>query len=36
MIIPIYYHPEAKGGYFDKKNMLQFIQGSHNRQYIEL
>jgi hypothetical protein len=36
MIIPIYYHPDAKGGYFDKENMLQFIERSHDRQNIEL
>ncbi len=25
-IIPLYYHPDAKGGYFDKKNMLDFFE----------
>jgi hypothetical protein len=27
MIIPIYYHPDSRGGYFDKKQMLQFLEG---------
>jgi hypothetical protein len=35
-IIPIYYHPDAKGGYFDKKNMLQFFEEASDRRYIEL
>jgi hypothetical protein len=30
-LVPIYYHPIAKGGYYDKKNMLQFLEGSHDR-----
>jgi hypothetical protein len=27
MIIPIYYHPDAKGGYFDKKRLTDFFNG---------
>jgi hypothetical protein len=26
-LMPIYYHPDSKGGYFHKKQMLSFIQG---------
>jgi hypothetical protein len=24
-LIPLYYHPDAKGGYFEKKAMLEFF-----------
>lgn len=26
LLMPIYYHPESKGGYFHKKNMLEFVE----------
>ena len=26
MIMPLYYHPDSKGGYFHKKEMLNFLQ----------
>ena len=25
-LIPLYYHPDAKGGYFDKKRLFEFIE----------
>ncbi len=32
-ILQLYYHPEAKGGYFHKKNMMTFINNCKNRIY---
>jgi hypothetical protein len=26
LIVPIYYHPDAKGGYFDKQQILQYFE----------
>ena len=25
-LMPLYYHPESKGGYLHKKHMLQYLQ----------
>jgi hypothetical protein len=29
-LIPLYYHPEAKGGYLHKKEMQEFINSLMN------
>ena len=26
LLVPLYYHPDAKGGYFHKKCMMKFIE----------
>ena len=30
-LIPLYYHPEAKGGYIHKRDMLIYIETIHNK-----
>lgn len=31
LLVPLYYHPDSRGGYFHKKNMLEFIETIDNK-----